>query len=321
MQAFIQSILPPSECYILCPPPGCPVSPPNSYWLLKQTLYGLKCSPRHFYELATKKLKEIGLQQHPMSPCIFHGELLPDKSLPYLGLYVDDFIYFSSDLNVEKEFETRFSTQFEMELNEPIQHFLGIKFQCNKDPNGDITIHMGQKSFTDSLVYSANLQDPAVISPKTPYKAGFPVDKIPYYLSSSPLHPHEQATLVHTMQSYIGSLMWLSSCTRPDITTITNILAKYTTRPTPKHIEHVKHVIRYLKDTKSLGITFSSKSNNTKLESYVKFPLPSTISAFCDANWGPQDQSQPEPNTQQTLPLFKSKSLSGFVLFFHGPVH
>ena len=59
-QAFIQSFLPPSERYILRPPPGCPRSPPNSYWMLKKTLYGLKRSPRHFYELATSKLKEIG---------------------------------------------------------------------------------------------------------------------------------------------------------------------------------------------------------------------------------------------------------------------
>ena len=41
-----------------------------------------------------------------------------------------------------------------------------------------------------------------------------------------------------------------------------------------------------------------------------------------DANWGPQDQSRPNPNKPSPdLDLFKSRSLSGFVIWFNGPVH
>lgn len=41
-QAFCQSCLPTDEHYICCPPPSCPIMPPNAYWCLKKTLYGLK---------------------------------------------------------------------------------------------------------------------------------------------------------------------------------------------------------------------------------------------------------------------------------------
>ena len=58
-QAFCQSYLPPNEHYICHPPAGCPFSPTNSYWKLKKTLYGLKRSPRHFYDLAKKLLLSI----------------------------------------------------------------------------------------------------------------------------------------------------------------------------------------------------------------------------------------------------------------------
>ena len=44
-QAFVQATLPPEENYVLKPPPGCYLTPPNTYWLLKRTLYGLKRSP------------------------------------------------------------------------------------------------------------------------------------------------------------------------------------------------------------------------------------------------------------------------------------
>jgi hypothetical protein len=42
---------------------------------------------------------------------------------------------------------------------------------------------------------------------------------------------------------------------------------------------------------------------------------------MCDANWGPQDQSVPPPNTNQKVDLFKSRSVSGFLIWLGGPLH
>ena len=94
-QAFCQSVLSPEENYICSLPPGCPLTPPNSYWRLKKTLYGFKHSPRHFFNLASKLLKEIGITQHPTSPCVFLGSLKPNEPPIYVGLYLDNIIYFS----------------------------------------------------------------------------------------------------------------------------------------------------------------------------------------------------------------------------------
>jgi hypothetical protein len=118
---------------------------------------------------------------------------------------------------------------------------------------------------------------------------------------------------------YIGCLTWLAMSTRPDIATITNILAKYTTKCTKEHIKQVKRVIRYLKGTKTLGIQFTSKQQS-KVESHIKFPIDN-ITSLCDANWGPQDQSRPLPNETREVELFKSRSLSGFLIYLNGPLH
>ena len=41
-----------------------------------------------------------------------------------------------------------------------------------------------------------------------------------------------------------------------------------------------------------------------------------------DANWGPQDASVPDPSkTYEDLDLFKSRSLSGFIIWLGGPLH
>mmetsp|Transcript_16753 Transcript_16753/g.23719 ORF Transcript_16753/g.23719 Transcript_16753/m.23719 type:complete len:97 (+) Transcript_16753:734-1024(+) len=50
-QAFVQSKLPDDKTYICRPPVGCSIIPKNIYWKLLKTLYGLKRSPRHWYEM------------------------------------------------------------------------------------------------------------------------------------------------------------------------------------------------------------------------------------------------------------------------------
>ena len=46
--------------------------------------------------------------------------------------------------------------------------------------------------------------------------------------------------------SAIGALMYLANNTRPDITFSVNLLARYSSSPTKRHWNGVKHVLRYL---------------------------------------------------------------------------
>jgi hypothetical protein len=315
-QAFCQSYLPEGEHYVCRPPIGCPITANNTYLRLKKTLYGLRRSPRHFYQLAKKTLLSIGLKIHPSSPCIFYGKLLPDEPPIYIGLYVDDIIYFSQSDKVLTKFETDFGEKLDTTFSGDIDYFLGIKFDCKKNKDGDVSIMMSQEAFIESLCESVNLNGPTT-NPSTPYRSGYPVDSIPTTIHHN---PNTQQQLQHKMQTLIGSLNWLSISTRPDIATITNLLAKYTSKPTSKHIQSVKRVIKYLKGTKSKGIMFSS-TPNTQLSAFVKFPIDTQITSMCDANWGPQDQSKPQPNEKRQLELFKTRSISGFLLWFGGPMH
>ena len=85
-------------------------------------------------------------------------------------------------------------------------------------------------------------------------------------------------------------------------------------------MDHARYVLQYLKGTKDLGVTFSSSSDQ-HVESFVKFPLPSTVLPLCNANWGPQDQSKPSTSNPPQLDLFKSRLVSGFLLWLLGPLH
>lgn len=74
-------------------------------------------------------------------------------------------------------------------------------------------------------------------------------------------------------QSAIGSLMYLSVGTRPDIAYIVSYLARFSASPTTDHWKSVKRVLRYLRGTTELGIHYSSESS------------PGLV-GYSDADWG-----------------------------------
>jgi hypothetical protein len=80
--AFCQGILPPSKITIVKPPIGDPEATKDEYWLLKRTLYGLCCGPRHWYMTKIKSiLNQLGLHQNAYGPCLFTGSII-DPSNP-----------------------------------------------------------------------------------------------------------------------------------------------------------------------------------------------------------------------------------------------
>ena len=57
--------------------------------------------------------------------------------------------------------------------------------------------------------------------------------------------------------SAIGALMYLENCTRPNIAFSMNLLARYSSAPTLRHWNGVKHLLRYLRGTSDIGLFYS----------------------------------------------------------------
>lgn len=71
--AFLHPDLPENKTVICKPPNGCPLSSPDVLWLLCKTIYGLRCSPHHWYKYITDAFKWLGLSPLPNEPCIYTG--------------------------------------------------------------------------------------------------------------------------------------------------------------------------------------------------------------------------------------------------------
>ena len=93
-------------------PPPSGDSDPKEYWLLLCILYGLGPSPRHWYNKINAILWLIGHTPLLEDCCLYFGFIedpldlsgAKSKSPLSLGLYIDDFVYFSKDPAVEALF-------------------------------------------------------------------------------------------------------------------------------------------------------------------------------------------------------------------------
>jgi hypothetical protein len=99
-QAIVQSSLLDNEVYFVKPRKGCPQSAPGTYWRLIRSLYGLQCAPKLWFK--KPHLRSMGLRQSTTSPCIFTGVLIEGGPPIYVGIYVDNIIYFSGSNEVEQ---------------------------------------------------------------------------------------------------------------------------------------------------------------------------------------------------------------------------
>ena len=139
-----------------------------------------------------------------------------------------------------------------------VSHFLGIRFQWRRSKDR-LTAHLSQEAFTDTLIQQIGFSNISTASTRTPYRSGLPVNILP---PDPTLTSEQQNAIRHKYQSLVGSLLWLSQATRPDLASITNLLAHHKNKATDRYVALARHAIRYLIETNSKGILFDSKSSS-----------------------------------------------------------
>ena len=183
--AFCNSDLPPDEVTIVRPPNGDPTAGPHEYWLLRKTLYGLRRSPKHWYDKLAGLFRAMGLRPNLYDPCVFSGFLidpsnpqLPPSPVPItVGCYVDDIVYFSTSDAVEKQFEQLLSDKVPVDFMGTVEWFCGTHFNW-KVSDTEVSVHLNQSGFARNLVESFNFQDRNLTPSATPYRSGCPIDSI-----------------------------------------------------------------------------------------------------------------------------------------------
>ena len=241
---------------------------------LKRSIYGLKQSARCWNVELDRKLKNMGFSQSKNDPCIYIKEAREGYCI--IAVYVDDLIVGGeNERNIEHTKKT-ISDKFEVTDMGPLHYFLGVKV-VQKVESGEIWI--GQPNFTKELLKKFQMSeskqvdtpcDPSIkLSKKTDDEEEF--DSVKY-------------------QSAVGSLLYLSTRSRPDIAFAVGNAARYCSNPSQAHWSAVKRILRYLRGTTNLGLLY--KPDNADLVGYS------------DADWAGDSNDR--------------KSTSGYVFLLSG---
>ncbi|UYV79712.1 hypothetical protein LAZ67_18000381 [Cordylochernes scorpioides] len=218
----------------------------NSCYRLHKSLYGLKQSSRNWNKKFTNFLNSHNFKTSDADPCIFIGT--HNDSNVILALYVDDGIILSKDKEAIAIIMDELEHAFDI-TSGSVNFFVGLQIEQSED-RASIFIH--QSSYIDKILSKFNMadcipasvpMDPSVILTKQDCPTPEQKEKMPKF-------PFREA---------VGSLMFASCVSRPDITYAVSQVSKFLEYPGPAHCTTVKNIFRYLKGTQNMGILFTGQ--------------------------------------------------------------
>jgi transposase InsO family protein len=235
-------------------PPGFE-DPIHPDWVCKldRSLYGLKQSPRQWNAALHKALTDLGLSNSKYDPTLYF-KTQNSTLIGALTTHVDDLAIVG-----EPHFVTNLikalGEKFDIGADADLHHFLSLKITRDR-PNRQV--------FLKQSHYIEEIQD-RFLSTHTPVHT--PTDT-----NFKLIHrrtPDDQKSS-GPFNQLIGSLLWVSQCTRPDISFVVNRLSQHLRDPSEAHWQAAIRVLNYLVTTKDIRLRLGGKLN---------------CSGFSDSDW------------------------------------
>ncbi|CAI7874867.1 unnamed protein product [Closterium sp. NIES-53] len=200
----------------------------------------------------TESFPPVASLRSPSAPSTADPSLFlcTDTSLPpfYVVVYVDDFVFATADIEalalVKSELQKRHTCT---DLGE-LHSYFGL--QITRD-RARCTITLTQSHMVQQVLQRFGFRYSSPQS--TPLPTGHSLSAPPSDESVEPSGPYPEL---------VGYLMYLMTCTRPDLAYPLSILARYvaTVRHRKEHMDAAKRVLRYLCSTSGMGLVLGGRA-------------------------------------------------------------
>ncbi|CAI7887603.1 unnamed protein product [Closterium sp. NIES-54] len=256
--AFLQGSLH-EEIWLRRPPGFTGSFPPGTLWSLRWPVYGLRQAPREWHDTLRTTHAALGFAPSTADPSLF---LRTDTSLPpfYILVYVDDLVFATADTaglaHMKSELQKRHTCT---DLGE-LRGYLGLQITRDRARR---TITLTQSHMVQQVLQRFDF---TYSSPQaTPLSTHHSLSALPLDESVEPIGPYPEL---------VGCLMYLMTCTRPDLAYPLSILARYVApgRHRPEHMAAAKRVLHCLCSTSGLGLVLGGRS-------------PVVLTGHADASW------------------------------------
>ena len=209
---------------------------------LLKAIYGLVQASRQFWKKLVDKLKEGGFKQSEADPCLLYKA--DQRGMCIIIIYIDDMLIVGTRVTID-EAVAELQKHFQVKDPTGLEDYLGVQIVRSKDRK---RAWLGQPSIVKNLELKfgeevANKQ--VTLTPGTP---GFVGAKM---LAEEECIDVEQQGIY---RSGVGTLLYLTKHSRPEITNPVRELSKSMDGACPAHMKEMYRVIRYVLSTKEYGL-------------------------------------------------------------------
>ncbi len=243
----------------------------NAVLKLNRALYGLVQAPKAWMETFIKELNKLGLTRSWADPCLL---IMKEEEQVVLGIavYVDDCLIVGKKAQVT-EIIQEISKLFKIKALGIAKKYLGCEVRRDIE-KGSLTIH--QKEYIKGVKNSYGI-DPRGM--KTPM------------ICEEPNKLNEEEVDIKEYQSVVGTLLYASKSTRPDIANAVRNASQNMVSPKKSHMDQAYRIMQYLINHAEEGITYDQISG---LE----------MTAYVDSNYADKKENR--------------KSVTGFTIVLCG---
>jgi hypothetical protein len=119
---------------------------------LKKSLYGLKQSPRMWYQKFDTYMLVLGFTRSKEDHCVYF-KLIGDY-LIYLVLYVDDMLYIGNNKEIIQDVKTQLSYKFDMKDIGTSNFFLGMEIKRDRKKR---KLWLNQRKYVETILHRFNM--------------------------------------------------------------------------------------------------------------------------------------------------------------------
>ena len=200
----------------------------------------------------TIEKEPFGFTVSPADPCLLFKE--NNLGICIIIMYVDDMLIIGKKEQIQ-DFASKIQKEFSVKIEHNLADYLGCEFHMNKERTRG---WLGQPSIIKSLENKFGeraMRERLSLTPGTPRftarRLENPEDKV---------NPEDH----ETYWSGVGTLLYLTKHSRPDICNPVRELSKTMDAPAPVHLNEMYKVIRHVLSTKGYGLKFELRKDMIK---------------------------------------------------------
>ncbi len=228
--------------------PGYSSSDPKGKTLvchLRKTLYGLKQSGRRWYQKLVEIMEKLGFLRCEVDQAVFFRR--GKGKLIIVLVHVDDCTIVANTSSLVTGFKSEIAKHVDITDLGDLHWILGIEVLRIREER---RILLSQHSYIDSILRRYGLDDLKPVS--------IPMDPNTRLTSAQSPSSTEDFARMRNIEA-VGSLMYASLGTHPDITYAVQTVSRFSTNPGIEHWEAVKRIFRYLKGMKDLWLSYGGQ--------------------------------------------------------------